>query len=117
MKTVLVSLFIIAFLIFHGGCANNKLESLKPNCDTTNVTFISSIKPVFEAKCYNCHEGRFPSGGINLRDEVYVTANAELIMKTIRYDAGVIGMPIGERLPNCEVQKFEVWVRNGGLLD
>lgn len=109
------SLFVL--LLATSGCVNNKLENLKPSCDTSNISFLTSIKPVFEAKCYSCHEGRFPSAGIDLRDEVYVSANAELIMKTVRYDAGVVGMPVGERLPDCQVKRFEIWVKEGGLLD
>jgi hypothetical protein len=115
MAQRLISSFFVVLLFCK--CKYDKVENLTISCDTTNVTFYGSIKPILETKCYSCHQGSNPSAGINLQNEAIVSSNAELILKTVRYDSDVIGMPIGEKLPECQIKKIEIWFKKGGTIN
>ena len=100
-------------------CAYNSEEELYPLsvCDTTNVSYATTIVPILEAKCYDCHAASSPSSGIPLEgyDNIKVKIDQERLIGAIRHLPGFSPMPqIGE-LTECEIRKIESWVDDGAL--
>ena len=101
------------------GCYYDNEEDLygtPGSCDTSNVTYSSTINPVLQQKCTSCHSGSSPSGGILLdtyeNTKVYA-ANGKLY-GSISHTSGFSPMPSGQsKLDDCTLKHFEIWIRNG----
>jgi hypothetical protein len=93
---------------------NNVLEP----CDTTSVTFMLTIKPILKNNCIVCHSGESPANGLDYTkypDIVTVASDGRLV-GAINHRAGFEPMPrFAPKLPSCEIQKIEKWVRQGAL--
>ena len=85
-------------------------------CDTTNVTYNGTIKPLFQSKCNGCHSGSSPDGNLDLSQ--YAVAN------TVAMDGRLAGSvqhlssynampPSGGMLPNCEIDQLLIWIQDG----
>ena len=96
------------------GAYNNKCDSA--GCDSTNVTYTSSISPITQAWCVGCHGGSKPANGLSLEtyDEVVACANSDRLMGALRHDAGFYAMPKGgEILSPCDINLFQKWINIG----
>jgi uncharacterized membrane protein len=88
------------------------------DCDTTNVTFTTSIMPIITLKCKGCHSGTNPSGSIALTNytQVKATVTSGTLMGSILHQAGYVAMPqpVGsDQLPDCDIQKLQIWIAAG----
>lgn len=94
------------------GAQNNECTG----CDTTNVTYNGTIKPLFQSKCNGCHSGSSPDGNLDLSQ--YSVSN------TIALDGRLAGSvqhltsysampPSGGMLPNCEIDQILIWIQDG----
>jgi hypothetical protein len=95
------------------GAKNNSCASA---CDTTNVTYNFSIKPLIEAKCQGCHSGANPQGGIALTDYNQISAVALFgtMLQAVEHSAGATPMPLNSpKLPDCEIDLIRIWIENG----
>jgi hypothetical protein len=104
---------IIYWWIRQGGY-NNRCDSV--GCDTTNVTYTSTMQPILETWCTGCHGGSNPSNGLRLDSYNYAVAcaNSGQLMPAIRHDAGYVPMPgSGGKLSDCEITQFQIWINKG----
>jgi hypothetical protein len=96
------------------GAYDNKCDSA--GCDSTNVTYASSIAPICNAWCTGCHGGSNPANGQSLEtyDDVVACANGGRLMGALRHESGYSGMPKGgEMLSTCEINLFQKWINLG----
>jgi hypothetical protein len=122
MKRLLFPLTIIA-LIFIVSCYYDNEEALYPNystvCDTTNVTFSTTIVPILNNNCLSCHSNaNAGSSGNSIALENYsdVKANATAIAGSIKHTGSYSPMPKnGGKLKDCSIKQFDIWVRKGML--
>ncbi|MBB6610801.1 c-type cytochrome [Pontibacter sp. Tf4] len=85
-------------------------------CNTTNVTFSGTIKPIFSKYCTGCHSGAAPTGGINLTiyDHAAGVAKSGRLVGAVTHAAGFEPMPQGgAKLPACEINQIKAWVDAG----
>jgi hypothetical protein len=96
------------------GAYNNRCDSA--GCDSTNVTYTSSINPIIQSWCIGCHSGSKPANGLSLEtyDEVVACAKSNRLMGALRHDNGYYPMPKGgEMLSPCEINLFQKWITLG----
>lgn len=86
-------------------------------CDTTNVTYTSTIVPIMSANCNSCHTSLSGNGVItsdytNLK---VIVTNGKLV-KSVNWSAGAISMPLGgQKMSSCNLAKINKWINNGTL--
>jgi hypothetical protein len=108
---------LILFLI--SACYYDSKEFLYPelnsSCDTTNITFSSSIKPIIDNNCKTCHSGSVPSGSLHLENYSQVKAVADngKLVGVINGSGGLPLMPPGAPLSSCQIASIEKWVTAG----
>ncbi|MFM7767485.1 MAG: c-type cytochrome domain-containing protein, partial [Bacteroidota bacterium] len=59
------------------GAQNNFCDQAIGPCDTLNVTYNGTVKPILQSKCVGCHSGASPSGAINLSTWAGVNATSQ----------------------------------------
>jgi len=115
IKVLLVS--VLALTLAISGCYYDNEEDLylgSSTCDTTNVTYSTSVAPVFAGYCNSCHSGNNPSGGIKTDSYSAVTTNITRIRGSINHQSGFIAMPqSGGSLSSCDLTKIDIWIRKG----
>ncbi len=93
------------------GALNNQCDA----CDTSNVTFSSIVFPIVQVSCSGCHSGNSPSGGISLTNYQQIqtqVANGNLL-GSVTYSKGFIGMPVSNKLSDCDVNSIRIWIQKG----
>ena len=119
-KSFLAILLLLSIALFSTeGCYYDNEEDLfgaDSSCDTTNVTYASDVAPIIINRCYVCHETGADGGGIVLsgytNTKIWVD-NGRLI-GSIKHAAGFSPMPkSASKMPNCEINTIEAWIRNG----
>jgi len=89
-------------------------------CDTTNVGFASSVKPLIDLRCKGCHGANNPGGGIKLTnyDEIKTAALDGGLYGTISHDPNYLPMPYpagSAMMPQCEIDVIRIWIEDGAL--
>lgn len=107
---------ISAFAI--AGCYYDKEDLLYNSaCDTTNVTYSSTITGILNSYgCKSCHSGASASGNINL--ETYANVKARVtdgkLFGAINHSAGFTPMPDGSaKMNSCDINKVKAWIDAG----
>jgi len=122
MKLISLSIiFIIA--AFVSSCYYDNEEALYPSyntlCDTANVTFSGTIKPVLLNNCLSCHSNSAaPSSGNNIRLEAYSDVRSQInaVQGSINHTGNYSPMPKnGGKLKACSLNQFDIWIRLGIL--
>jgi len=121
MKPVKIILPIIFFLTVYYSCYYDKEELLYPQlfaiCDTTNVTFKSSITSILGNSCYSCHNNSVAStygGNIKLQDYADVKANINRVYGAINHLNGYSAMPKGGgSISSCAIRTIKIWMDAG----
>jgi hypothetical protein len=93
------------------GAANNKCNSM--GCDTTNVTFSSSVLPLISTKCKGCHSGNAPSGGLDFTQHqtLQTVALDGRLLGAVTHAPGFAPMPQGgSKLSDCEIDMISIWI-------
>ena len=115
LKLIAVAAMIIAL----HSCYYDNVEDLYPSsstCDTTNVTYTNSVKPVIDANCLSCHNDALANGNVSFSsyDKIAAVATSGKLLGVIRHDSNYPPMPLGaDKLPDCTIKKIEVWVNAG----
>lgn len=85
-------------------------------CDTTNVGFALTIKPIITTYCTGCHSGSQPQGDINLDSWAKVKPFVDngSFLGSIKHNSPYSAMPKdGSMLPDCQIKLIEKWVADG----
>lgn len=85
-------------------------------CDTANVSFASSVKPILENNCTTCHTGASGNAGVDLSTFNGVTAvvnRGRIFPRVLTASGGAQQMPPGSRLTACDINKIVAWVNQG----
>lgn len=99
-------------------CYYDNEEDLYPNlsgqCDTLNVTFAASVKPLLRDNCFSCHSNVNSSfgGGVKLESLADARSRSALIVPAINH-TGRVPMPPAGKLSQCSIDLFSIWVRKG----
>jgi hypothetical protein len=122
MRFIIPSI-IILFVIVES-CYYDSQEYLYPQitpntCDTSNVTYTYSVKPILEKYCTLCHYtgASFTTGnGIildNYTDAKKYTEDGSLLGAIKHTAASPMPKPLGSpKLDDCKIATFEIWKRN-----
>jgi hypothetical protein len=116
--------FILIGLIFitvYFGCYYDNEEMLYPqlssNCDTTNVTYKSSVSTILGNYCYSCHNNSVAStygGNIKLQDYADVKTNISRVYGAITHQNGYSAMPKGGgSISDCSIRTIKIWMDAG----
>lgn len=95
------------------GAQNNSCVS---GCDTTNVTYSGTIRPIIASNCLGCHSGGSPQGGLNFSSwaPLNSVATSGALSAVIQHQAPYPAMPpSGPGLSQCNIDKVLIWVQNG----
>lgn len=100
------------------GCYYDKEEILYPDtvCDTTAVTYSSSVVPILVSNCTVCHAGNTPSAGIKL--DTYADVNIQVtngrLWGSVSHAASYSPMPKnGAKMSTCNLTKIKKWIDAG----
>lgn len=117
----IVFCLIVTFATVYS-CFYDNEEYLYPrlysSCDTTNVTFSSSVQSVLQQNCLSCHGNNTASslgGNVKLEDyqDVKLRADDGSLLGTISHESGYSPMPKGStKLDECTITVIEIWVNS-----
>lgn len=127
MKSIIkkfpIALLPVTLIFIMNSCYYDNEEFLYPqlnsSCDTTNVTYSGSIKPVLNMHCFACHgQSTYTSlgAGINLEDYNGLKFEADngFLMGGITHKTGFFPMPLNSsKLDDCTINTFRKWVNSG----
>lgn len=85
------------------------------DCNVVNLTYNSDIKAIFDDNCVSCHGSVNPQKGRSLTNYAEVQdaiLNTNLLQR-INAESGLPVMPQGGKMPQCNIDKIEAWVKDG----
>lgn len=85
------------------------------SCDSINVTYSGTIKPIIDANCKICHSGSSPPGDILIQtfsDLINNVGSSFLQQSVINY-GGDNPMPPGGKLNPCQIAQLKKWISEG----
>lgn len=88
------------------------------SCDTSVVRFSVEITDVLRRNCYECHASNIATAGVILDTYTGVRTRVQTgqLISAVRQDGTVRPMPfLRARIPLCDLNKIEKWVREGAL--
>ncbi len=119
-KTIILSGILTLFSAAVGtGCYYDSKENLyaSTGCDTTAVTYTSTIAPLLNGNCMGCHGNSSPSAGVSLTSYTLVKqyASTGQLSGTVNQSAGYEAklMPPGGKMDNCKLKQIDKWIRLG----
>ncbi len=95
------------------GAKNNKCVSA---CDTSNVKFSTTVKPIIDNNCMGCHSGSSPAGGIALTNysQIKTVAANGRLLGSIEHAPGYSPMPKNmAMLSSCKIAQIKIWINEG----
>jgi mono/diheme cytochrome c family protein len=115
--------FSLLFILFSTGCVNNKKDILF-GCDSTNVSYSKTIKPILQNNCYRCHSAaNAPSLGggngldnyISLINWVDTTAGSDggILLNDVKHIGNSMPKPPAAKLGTCDIAKIAHWISEG----
>lgn len=85
-------------------------------CNTTNVTFSASVKPILQTYCNGCHGGSSPLGNVdyNTYNGVKATVTNGKLLGSIQHLSGFSPMPQNaNKLSACNLGIIKAWIDSG----
>jgi mono/diheme cytochrome c family protein len=99
------------------GALNTKCdEPGGTDCDTVNVTFSGTVRPILQNNCVGCHSGPTPPRGLNLSSYTGVRTAAlnGKLYGAISHAPGFPAMPQGaKKLGDCHIRQIKAWIDKG----
>lgn len=96
------------------GAKNN--SCVDTNCDTTAVTYSSTITSIMATNCIGCHSS---SGSSTTKLDSFTGVKASVtngkLVGSIQHLSGFVAMPPGGTLSVCDIKKIKAWVNKGAL--
>ena len=116
MMKILKLFILIGIMAFMSGCYYDNLEDLYPvtnninACDTTNVTYTSTMKTFFDNKCAGCHNGSHASCNLNnyTNAQSYVVAHGMALYNKVTSTTPHNSIT----LTDCEKKQLRIWITN-----
>jgi hypothetical protein len=109
-----LSLIIGGIII--SACKKDKTTEgeLNVECETV-ISYDSDIRQTIQQSCNTtgCHNAASSSAGYSFETHEQVSSNAEIILKVIRHEPGVVAMPIGDKLSDEYIENFFCWIEQG----
>jgi hypothetical protein len=90
------------------------------DCDTTNVTYAGTVKPILKTNCYGCHTGINAPKGLDLSvyNSVKRVATNGKLYGGITHSPGFPAMPKGaSKLSDCSIAQIKAWIDRGAAND
>jgi hypothetical protein len=104
----------------------NEPQALPAGCDSTNVSYNSTVKIILKNNCYSCHSKSITDSTGNFDLETFSSLKNYLnyyfradsiygskFMHVIRQTSGVIPMPPVGKLSACDISKIQSWIAGG----
>jgi len=114
---------VATIIMLTWSCYYDNEEFLYPklsnSCDTTGVTFSSSVQPVLQQYCYTCHSnGSAASFGGNIKLEDYadvkISADNGKLYGSVAHLPGYSAMPKGgAKIDDCNISIIKTWIDSG----
>lgn len=96
------------------GAKNN--SCVDTNCDTTAVTYSSTITSIISTNCLGCHSS---SGTSTTKLDSYAGIKTVItsgrLLGAIQHLTGFIAMPPGGTLSVCDINQIKAWINKGAL--
>jgi hypothetical protein len=125
IAAISVCAVVLISSMFFSGCYYDSEEYLfsqtGSNCDTVQVTFAQSVRPVLENNCLSCHSNSTAAnfgGNIKLQDYLDVKTSADngKLSGSINHASGFIPMPQGaNKMDDCKIRTIMKWIEDGAL--
>jgi uncharacterized membrane protein len=118
LKRLFGALLLVAGL---QACYYDNEQDLYPavpgnGCDTTAISYATTIQPIIQSRCTSCHSGGFPSGGLALTNHAEVAGSVNRIIDRINRNEGdALLMPQGTKMDACRIDQIEAWANQGAL--
>jgi len=118
LLTIIPAAALLLFIFSLNSCYNDKAEILYPQtvCDTSVVTYSTSVIPILSSTCISCHGGNTPSAGIKLDDYISVKQQVDngRLWGSVSHAANYSPKPKnGNQLNTCSLQKIRLWIAAG----
>jgi hypothetical protein len=122
IKSIIILCITAIFVFLLSTCYYDSEEYLFPrtdnSCDTTQVTFALSVKPILQNSCYPCHSNSTSSLGGNIKLEDYADVSFHAsnghLLGTISHSPGFVPMPQGAaKLEECKIIIIQKWIESG----
>ena len=117
---LLVLIFITSniVIISLNSCYYDKADLLYPDkaCDSTAVTYSTSVLPILSSNCISCHGGSTPSAGINFSTYAGVKQQVDngKLWGAISHSPNYSPMPKNSnQLSSCNLSKIRIWISAG----
>ncbi len=112
MKKLTLLLFLFSISLY--SCKDKEKDNPTPDsvCETSNVTYSNTVKPIIANNCVVCHS----AAPMNLGDVATLqgVANSGKLYKVITHADGVPAMPKNmPKLSDCDIAKIKAWVDAG----
>ncbi|MGB0933121.1 MAG: hypothetical protein ACPGU5_02500 [Lishizhenia sp.] len=120
MRKLLIVGFSLLFVLVFSMCNKDKTEKLieLPDYCTDTVSFIASIKPIFDMNCSTsgCHDAATNSAGYTLVGYEDIFSEAEASLEAMQHNPSRVAMPyLTAKLSDSIIQKLECWILQGKL--
>ena len=118
---------VIILALILTGCYYDKEDQLYPapttttpgaGCDTMNVTYTNTIKPIMDASCAmaGCLDAATKSNGwdVSTYSAAKTTATSGRLMGSLRHETKFYPMPKDlPKLDDCTISKIQAWINAG----
>ena len=94
------------------GAKNN--SCVDTNCDTTAVTYSSTVSSIISTNCLGCH-GAAATTKLDSYTNVKAVVTSVRLLGAIQHLPGFIAMPPGGTLSVCDINKIKAWINKGAL--
>lgn len=120
---------VLIFTAFVSSCTYEKAEDLNPVdpadtittqvCDTLNITYTNTIKPLLIANCSidndACHSSNseYPQDSY---ENIFIFTPPDRMLSAVTHDGTTEEMPQNaEKLDDCKINKIRAWINQGTL--
>jgi hypothetical protein len=114
-------LSILGAIVLFSSCTHDKVNTPSPNnssCDTTNVSYSTTIKPIISNNCSisGCHDDITKASGYDMSDYVGLKQAVQggRIVGAIEHLPYYSPMPnTGGQLSQCQIENIVAWINQG----
>jgi hypothetical protein len=94
------------------GCGTWNLTDTAHNCDTLNVKYTTTIKPIIDGCCLICHNPGPENFNGYLALNTFITENQQTFLNAIDR-IGENPMPPSGKLSDCYIKQIKIWIQAG----